>query len=105
VRPVSGCACLVLRAYKYVVFLDHDQWLLNLNIKRIQDLIEAGNQNSCSRIPIIEYLLWVAVIVCMTKLRGDAGLCGSATTVNLEGLGGFCPITTAHECPVGESEF
>jgi len=39
------------------MFLDHDQGLLNLNIRRIQDLIEAGNQTAYSRIPIIEYLM------------------------------------------------
>jgi hypothetical protein len=57
VRLVSGRACLILRACRSVAFLNHDQGLLNLNIKRIQDLIEAGHQTACLRIPIVEYLL------------------------------------------------
>jgi hypothetical protein len=57
VKLVFGRVCLVLRECRSTAFLDHDQGLLNLNIRRIQDLIEAGNQTACSRIPIIEYLL------------------------------------------------
>ena len=73
----------------FVAFFNHNQRLLNLNIRRIQDVIEVGNQTVCIKILIIEYSCRVAVIFCTNVLLGDTGSCDGAAAVTLRGARGF----------------
>jgi hypothetical protein len=89
VRLVFGRACLVLRACRSAAFLDHDlgswTWTSGVSSTWLRRVIKLPAWG----FPLSSTCCRVAVIVCMNKLRGDAGSCGNITTLTLGRIRGF----------------